>query len=360
MCIDQRKRPVRNTNNTRLADAIAAEQVDEYGNPTKPFQRRILQPRKTTTSRKRKQADDASTDVDDDNFVDSPASSDPESESEADNDAGIMIEEVRHCALLVIQPLTTSIVIQIVDILPSKTVPEPNNGKVTSKSKRKRLASVRQKKKLRRHSVEIEEIEDEDSPRRLSAQNAGIPCSSQASCSSIQGSAGPESSNEPTLAKVCIALLGTVNYDIKYQEQHMKKNPIYLFYEVIPNGADGTPGDDGDKHYRCLHGSHKICTIKKSMRGNLNGEFCNIHLRGINFRITVLTNNLRVHVKPMFHLYCLLKGRDAPPTADEIAIASGHKKLDGRSEAEYLKKLEMATENIKKAFENQKVQAAVS
>ena len=201
-----------------------------------------------------------------------------------------MIKEVCHCALLVIQLLTTSIVIQIVDILPSKTVLEPNNGRVTSKSKCKRLASVRQKKKLWRHSVEIKEIED--SPHHLSTRNPGIPCSSEASCGLIQGSAGPESSNKLTLAKVCIALLGTVNYDIKYQEQHMKKNPIYLFYEVIPNGADGTPRDDGDKHYQCLHGSHKICTIKKSMRGNLNGEFCNIHLCGINFRITVLTNNL--------------------------------------------------------------------
>lgn len=62
----------------------------------------------------------------------------------------------------------------------------------------------------------------------------------------------------------------------------------------------------------------------------------------------------------MFNLYCLLKGRDAAPTADEIAIASGHKKLDGRSEAEYLKKLEMATENIKRAFDDQKAQAVVS
>ena len=140
----------------------------------------------------------------------------------------------------------------------------------------------------------------------------------------------------------------------------MKKNMIHLFYKVIPNRADGTPRDNGDKHYRCLHGSHKICTIKKSMQGNLNGEFCNIHLCGINFGITVLTNNLQVHVKPMFHLYCLLKGWDVPPTADEIAIASGHKKLDGWSKVEYLTKLEMVTKNIKKAFENQKVQAAVS
>ena len=53
----------------------------------------------------------------------------------------------------------------------------------------------------------------------------------------------------------------------------IKKNPIYLFYEVVANGSDGTPGDDGDVHYCCLHGAHKICTIKKSMRSNLTGEY---------------------------------------------------------------------------------------
>jgi hypothetical protein len=51
----------------------------------------------------------------------------------------------------------------------------------------------------------------------------------------------------------------------------MKRSPIYLFYEIVVNGPDGTPGDDGDIHYRCLHGAHKICTIKRSMRSNLNG-----------------------------------------------------------------------------------------
>jgi hypothetical protein len=52
-----------------------------------------------------------------------------------------------------------------------------------------------------------------------------------------------------------------------------KKSPVYLFYEIIANGSGGTPGDDEDVHYRCLHGSHKVCTIKKSMRSNLNGTF---------------------------------------------------------------------------------------
>jgi hypothetical protein len=61
----------------------------------------------------------------------------------------------------------------------------------------------------------------------------------------------------------------------------------------------------------------------------------------------------------MFQLYCFLKDRDAPPTPDEIAIASGKKQLDGKSEAEYFKKIERASENIKKAFEAQQARATV-
>ena len=62
----------------------------------------------------------------------------------------------------------------------------------------------------------------------------------------------------------------------------------------------------------------------------------------------------------MYQLYCVLKDREEPPTPDEIAITSGKKQLDGRTEAEYLKRLEKASENIKKAFEDQQAQAAVS
>ena len=56
----------------------------------------------------------------------------------------------------------------------------------------------------------------------------------------------------------------------------MKKSPIYYFYEIVTNGADGTPGDDGDIHYRCLHGAHKICMIKRLMKGNFNGVFSSL------------------------------------------------------------------------------------
>ena len=58
---------------------------------------------------------------------------------------------------------------------------------------------------------------------------------------------------------------------VSQKAKNTKKSPIYLFYEIVTNGSDGTPGDDGDVHYHCLHGSHKVCTIKKSMRSNLNG-----------------------------------------------------------------------------------------
>lgn len=61
----------------------------------------------------------------------------------------------------------------------------------------------------------------------------------------------------------------------------------------------------------------------------------------------------------MYRLYCILKDREEPPTPDEIAIAAGKKKLDGHTEAEYIKKLESASENIKKAFEDQQARAGV-
>jgi hypothetical protein len=62
----------------------------------------------------------------------------------------------------------------------------------------------------------------------------------------------------------------------------------------------------------------------------------------------------------MFQLYCILKDCGEMPTPNEIAIASGKMELDGHAEAEYLKKLQKALENIKKAFEDQKAQAAIS
>jgi len=71
-------------------------------------------------------------------------------------------------------------------------------------------------------------------------------------------------------------------------------------------------------------------------------------------------NNLRVHVKPMYQLYTILKDHDEPPTLKEIDIASAKQQLDGKAEAKYLKKLEKSSENIKKAFQDQQARAIVS
>jgi hypothetical protein len=59
----------------------------------------------------------------------------------------------------------------------------------------------------------------------------------------------------------------------------------------------------------------------------------------------------------MYWLYCVLKDRAEPPTAEEIGFASGKTVLDPKSDAEYLKKLEAATENIQKAFATQEANA---
>jgi hypothetical protein len=50
------------------------------------------------------------------------------------------------------------------------------------------------------------------------------------------------------------------------------KNPIYLFYERVEMAADGTPGQDGDKHYKCYLGGRKVFTITRAMKSSLNGK----------------------------------------------------------------------------------------
>ena len=52
----------------------------------------------------------------------------------------------------------------------------------------------------------------------------------------------------------------------------------------------------------------------------------------------------------MYQLFCVLKDCDEAPMPDEIKITSDKKQLDGQMEVGYLKKLEKASENIKKAL----------
>ncbi|KAH9007903.1 hypothetical protein EDB84DRAFT_1247620, partial [Lactarius hengduanensis] len=120
-------------------------------------------------------------------------------------------------------------------------------------------------------------------------------------------------------------------------------NPVYLFYEVVSQNASNMPGDPRDKHYKCYHRACKVLTITCAMKSSLNG----------------LINHLKSHFPSMFWLYCILKDRAELPTAEEVVVALGKQALDAISEAEYLKKLEEASVNIRKAFASQVAQAAV-
>jgi hypothetical protein len=61
----------------------------------------------------------------------------------------------------------------------------------------------------------------------------------------------------------------------------------------------------------------------------------------------------------MYQLYCILKDQEEPPTPDKIATTAGKKKLNGNTEAKYIKKLESASENIKKVFKDKQAQAGI-
>jgi DNA-directed RNA polymerase specialized sigma24 family protein len=89
-------RPLRSTAGSRLAAAIAAEKLDEFGNPIQP---RWL-PGESRNSRidakrKRDDANDVDTDVDDDNFVSDSSASDGESERD-NSDVQEVSNEVRN------------------------------------------------------------------------------------------------------------------------------------------------------------------------------------------------------------------------------------------------------------------------
>jgi hypothetical protein len=61
----------------------------------------------------------------------------------------------------------------------------------------------------------------------------------------------------------------------------------------------------------------------------------------------------------MYRLYILLKGRDKPPSPDEIAIALGWKVLDPSKATAYLDELEKASTTIVDLFHHQAEQTKV-
>ncbi|KAJ6620923.1 hypothetical protein B0H10DRAFT_1945746 [Mycena sp. CBHHK59/15] len=115
------------------------------------------------------------------------------------------------------------------------------------------------------------------------------------------------------------------------------RNPVYLFYKPMDLNRYGVPGDTGDKHFKCLHGSGKVIMVKKSQKYSVNG----------------LVGHLSRKVPPMYRLYEILKDRKTPPTEVEILIASGKQRLDSATATQYLGKLEAASNSIITAFRKQ-------
>ncbi len=53
----------------------------------------------------------------------------------------------------------------------------------------------------------------------------------------------------------------------------VKRNPVYLFYEVVSQNTSNMVGDPGDKYYKCYHGNRKVLTITRAMKSSLNGMY---------------------------------------------------------------------------------------
>jgi hypothetical protein len=175
-------------------------------------------------------------------------------------------------------------------MLPSKTAPSTTRTKSTTRSQQqtnstsassKARSFIHASKKSRKATVE--DVEDADSPRNVSARNRAAspdpPAASETTTSNTeQRKKVSVLMASPTLLTTCTSQKpGGVKCS----------NPIYLFYELVPQNSSGQPGDPGDKHYRCCHGNRKILTVTKLMKSNLNG-------------LCIIFASTRRHCSPMF------------------------------------------------------------
>ena len=96
------------------------------------------------------------------------------------------------------------------------------------------------------------------------------------------------------------------------------------------------------------------------MKNNYTGEIPFLRFVISLTESSVLVSNLHVHIHTMFLLYDHLKDCDQTPTPDEVVIALGNRKLDTKEETELIEKLKKSSENIKKAFQDQRARAIVS
>ncbi|KAJ7455600.1 hypothetical protein B0H11DRAFT_2322331 [Mycena galericulata] len=258
----------RQKSTSKLAASLRAEKEDDDGNfiPVRPRRRRAsaMQAKATGSSVASKNAYDP-LDVDDSDDEDFETDGAESSDIEEVDANGISMEEIS-------------------EILPSKTIPERPGRSGTRPQLRssKKGKSTKAKGKRKQRSLPTDGEESDSAPPTKISRTTTVE--------TVTDDGNPGSSNT----------------GITHPRERLR-NPVYNFFEESRVNKYGVPGDTGDKHYKCCHGSRKIITVKKSQKHSVNG----------------LVSHLQRKFPPMYRLYDILKNRDTPPTADELAIASG-------------------------------------
>ncbi|KAG6823497.1 hypothetical protein H0H92_010023, partial [Tricholoma furcatifolium] len=276
------RRGTRQHNSGRLASITAAEKLDEHGNLTKKFVERQSEKIRTIRRYKKKAKTDVTINDNDSGDEDYTDSGSVSESDDSDDDNGTIITNA-----------------ELAESLSSKMI--PMTGRHSGTRKRKSVASI--------GSNDVD--------------YSGTP----------QAALNSEENIDESISKTRTSKSGS------------KRNPIYHFFEAVECGADGRRGNPGDRHYKCYHGSHKVITLKASMKSNLSG----------------LIKTLKEASSSMHTFFLLLKDRctDEPITQEEIGIASGQVPIDARKSAEVLARLKERSENIEKAFQRQR-EAAVA
>ncbi|KAF7289712.1 hypothetical protein MIND_01344300 [Mycena indigotica] len=288
-------RPRRDGNGARMAEIFAAEHVQEDGEPKKKTKRRRGKPRKASSKAAEKVNVEGNDSDDLDGDFTGSDTSDDQSESDSDSD------------IQVVEPVTNA---EMADLLSgsSKTVGASSSGR------KKRKASDR--------------AEKPPAKKRNTSDTAPPPA--------------PD--DEP--------LPATKAAETKTVKASRERTAVaFLFFERVELNAKGQAGLDGDRHFRCLHGDHKVITITKKMKSSTNG----------------LVGYLKSHAPPMYRLQQILAeraredpavtGRSNEPTTEEIEIAQGRRTFDEVSEESYLARLRQGQPTLSETISRQKARA---
>jgi hypothetical protein len=178
---------------------------------------------------------------------------------------------------LTISTVTLAHWTQIADMLPSKMAPSAKRTKLTTRSRQinsalassKAKSPIRASKKPRKATVEDLEVEEVNGPQNVSARNRTASPDPPAP---TETTSNPEQRKKVSIRIDAASALSLTTCAPQKTGGVKRNNPIYLFYEAVPQNASGQLGDPGDKHYRCCHGNHKILTVTKLMKCNLNGS----------------------------------------------------------------------------------------